>query len=253
MKTRMPNAAYRFAASPRLTAALLAYSVFLVFIGTLDSQFIGISAAQKKYFESFFCLAFGYVPLAGGACVGLLAAANIAASMVRYVKSDVRGLGILVTHIALVALIFSGALQFFMRTEGVMVLKENVPSNEVATGEEAVSGNAGDGKTIRLDFSVELKKFSAQMWDGSDIPRGFSSEIRFMQGESQIDAVVKINSPISFGGWTFYQNSYSDGGKTSVLSAVKNPGRFLPWLSVAAVFAGMALTFASNKKRKAKK
>lgn len=64
------------------------------------------------------------------------------------------------------------------------------------------------------------------MWDGGDIPRGFSSKIRFMQDKSQTGAVVKTNSPISFGGWTFYQNSYSDGGKTG--STVLSRSSVLP-------------------------
>ena len=52
-----------------------------------------------------------------------------------------------------------------------------------------------------------------------------------------------MNAPASFSGWTFYQFSFKDGGKTSVLAAVRNPARLLPWLSVGAAFAGMLITF----------
>ena len=35
--------------------------------------------------------------------------------------------------------------------------------------------------------------------------------------------------------------SYGDGGRTSVLAAVRNPARLLPWLAVGATFIGMAI------------
>ncbi|SVC60354.1 uncharacterized protein METZ01_LOCUS313208, partial [marine metagenome] len=40
--------------SLRLTVTLLAFSLALVFFGTLDQVNIGINKAQKDYFESFF-------------------------------------------------------------------------------------------------------------------------------------------------------------------------------------------------------
>ena len=55
-----------------------------------------------------------------------------------------------------------------------------------------------------------------------------------------------MNSPASFMGWTFYQSSYADDGKTSILTAVRNPARMLPWLSVFAAFFGMVIAFAAK-------
>lgn len=50
----------------------------------------------------------------------------------------------------------------------------------------------------------------------------------------------------------FYQNSYANGGRTSVITAVRNPVRFFPWISVLGVFAGMLLIFLSTLRARKK-
>lgn len=74
-------------------------------------------------------------------------------------------------------------------------------------------------------------------------PEELFEQGRISRGENKSEQVVSMNSPGSFGGWTFYQMSYGDGGRTSVLSAVRNPARLLPWLAVGATFIGMAIMF----------
>lgn len=61
-----------------------------------------------------------------------------------------------------------------------------------------------------------------------------------------------MNAPVYFGGWIFYQNSYANGGRTSVITAVRNPVRFFPWISVPGVFAGMLLIFLSTLRARKK-
>ena len=90
---------------------------------------------------------------------------------------------------------------------------------------------------------MKLADFSVEHWDSSSTPKSFSSRVEFSRGENKSEQVVSMNSPGSFGGWTFYQMSYGDGGRTSVLSAVRNPARLLPWLAVGATFIGMAIMF----------
>ena len=126
-----------------------------------------------------------------------------------------------------------------MRVEGSMVLREGTESDTILVG--AKNGSAGS--IMKLPFKVKLVKFSMEKWDSSSTPKSFSSQMEFKRGDSGVEQVVSMNSPGSFGGWTFYQMSYGDGGKTSVLAAVRNPARLLPWLAVGATFAGMAIMF----------
>ena len=226
MKSRLFKRAYLFASSPKLTLAILVYSTFLLFGATLMQSQIGIAEMQGRYVESFIFLASPFFWSSSFLLV---------ASCMRYAKFGIQGFGVSITHMAIVLLIVSGALQYFMRVEGRISLREGVPANLVYIG----SGS----KTITLPFSVTLKQFKDEKWAGSDISKEYSSQIYFERGGSRENAEVSVNSPVSFGGWTFYQMSYGDGGKTSILGVVRNPARLLPWLSVSATFLGMLVIF----------
>ena len=142
-------------ASPRLACALMAYAVLLIFLGTLEARSIDVSAVQARYFESWGCLSFGMIPLIGGAGVGALAVLNISASVFRRARFTLRGVGVSLTHAFLVVLILAGALQYFLRTEGILVLDAGEVSHEILAG-------GGNGrKNIPLGFSVKLKKFDS--------------------------------------------------------------------------------------------
>ncbi len=238
MKARVLNKAYLFLSSPRLTFAILVYGVILVFVGTIAQTEIGVSAAQAKYFESFFVLAkFGSIkiPLIGGAFVGIMAVVNIVLSAMRFCKFGARGLGVSITHVALALLIISGGLQYFLRVEGSMVLLPSQKTNVVVLG-------GSQTRIVTLPFFVTLKKFKEEKWEGSSIAKSYYSDIVFTRGTQTVQARTSMNSPASFAGWTFYQMSYGKDG-SSVIGAVKNPARLLPWLAVGATFVGMLIIF----------
>lgn len=226
-------------ASPHLTVALLFYSVFLVFFATLAQVEIGVAPAATKFFESFFGVYKFWgvpVPFFGGAFVGVLAVVNIFFSCLRRLSFGLSGFGNSIIHCALALLVISGGLQYFMRVEGALPLRQGESSNILHVGR-------GSLETRKLPFSVRLVKFEKQNWQGSEIPKSFSSQVVFLRENHSREALIEMNSPASFDGWTFYQTSYADGGKVSVLTAVKNPARMLPWLAVGAVFAGMLIAF----------
>lgn len=231
------------AASPRLTVGILFYSVLLVFVATLAQTQIGVERAAQTYFESFFAIgSLGGVkfPFVGGAAVGVLAVVNIVFSILKYLSFDMSGFGNSVVHCAIVLLIFSGALQYFMREEGRLSVREGAASNAVLVERGGVS------QIKHLPFSLKLLGFERENWKGSDIPKSFASKVVFIHGNSNTEALIEMNSPASFMGWTFYQSSYADDGKTSILTAVRNPARMLPWLSVFAAFFGMVIAFAAK-------
>ena len=171
----------------------------------------------------------------GGAVVGIVAVVNIVLSAMRFCKFGVLGLGVSITHMSLALLVISGGLQYFLRIEGSMVLKPSQTSDIVV-----LSGSNTQIK--KLPFTVTLLEFKEEKWNGSAIAKSYSSDIVFKRGDTTINAKTSMNSPASFAGWTFYQMSYGKDG-SSVLGAVKNPARLLPWLAVGATFFGMLIIF----------
>lgn len=138
---------FRFISSLRLTVVLLAFSLILVFFGTLDQVKWGIHHTQKLYFESFVVLcpvvsllktffAHSYdasleglrIPLPGGFTLGGLLLINLIAAHFRYFKFTWAKSGITIMHFGVVLLLLSGFMVSMMQRESVMSLDESGPA-----------------------------------------------------------------------------------------------------------------------------
>lgn len=96
-----------------------------------------------------------------------------------------------------------------------------------------------------LPFSITLKKFSHDVYAGTDIPKNFSSVIRLQDPTHGEDREVRIymNHPLRYGGKTFFQASYAKNDTLSIFQVTRNPGWLLPYFSCAMVFAGLLIHF----------
>jgi hypothetical protein len=94
-----------------------------------------------------------------------------------------------------------------------------------------------------LPARIRLVDFKAEYYPGSDVPRSFESSVLLADGQTMRGAVISMNHPLRYKGYTFYQSAYGTdtGGQTySVLQVVKNPGRVLPYLASFVILAGLA-------------
>ena len=57
------------------------------------------------------------------------------------------------------------------------------------------------------------------------------------------DALIYMNHPLRYGGKTFYQASFGQNDRLSVLQVVRNPGWLIPYLSCTLVALGLLLHF----------
>jgi hypothetical protein len=94
-----------------------------------------------------------------------------------------------------------------------------------------------------LPFSLTLKKFSRDVHPGSDLPKSFRSDIIVTDGAASWPAVITMNEPLRYRGYTFYQSSFDDSGETpfTVLSVVENRGRFFPYIASIIMALGLIL------------
>jgi hypothetical protein len=96
-----------------------------------------------------------------------------------------------------------------------------------------------------LPYAITLKKFSHDVYAGTDIPKNFSSLVHISnpaKGEER-DVLIYMNQPLRYEGLTFYQASYGKEGKLSILQVVQNPGWTLPYISCALVTLGLLIHF----------
>ena len=93
-------------------------------------------------------------------------------------------------------------------------------------------------KTVPLAFSVRLNRFRIGYYPGTRRPRSFESSVTITDPTTgrELNRVVSMNNPTSYGGYTLYQSSYDMTGQrpVSFLSVGKDPG-------IPVVFAGYAL------------
>jgi len=96
-----------------------------------------------------------------------------------------------------------------------------------------------------LPFTLTLDDFIHEKHPGTEIPRHFASHLRLQDhstGESRA-IVISMNEPLRHSGWTFYQQSFANEGMTSVLHAVRNPARWLPYAGCVLAAIGLAFHF----------
>jgi hypothetical protein len=102
-----------------------------------------------------------------------------------------------------------------------------------------------------LPYSITLKKFSHDVYAGTDIPKNFSSLVHLSnpaRGEER-DVLIYMNQPLRYDGKAFYQASFGRGDTLSVLQVVDNPGWVLPYLSCTLVTLGLLLHFGLSLRR----
>jgi hypothetical protein len=95
------------------------------------------------------------------------------------------------------------------------------------------------------DYTVHLIEFRHDKYMGTDKPKNFSSHVRLTDpstGEDQ-EVIISMNSPLRYGGETFYQQSFLQGDRATILQVVRNPGWLMPYLSCVMVALGMLIHF----------
>lgn len=105
-------------------------------------------------------------------------------------------------------------------------------------------------------FAIQLQKFSFDKYAGTDIPKNFSSRVRVTRSDTGEDreVLIRMNTPLRYGGETFYQSGYDDVDPTvTILQVVRNPGWLAPYFACGLVGAGLMIQFSTHLLRFAAK
>jgi cytochrome c biogenesis protein ResB len=94
-------------------------------------------------------------------------------------------------------------------------------------------------------FAFTLLKFSHDIYPGTDIPKNFSSRVKITdnQGGGARESLIYMNNPLRFGGFTFFQKSFANEDRTSVLQVVRNPSWRLPYIACSMMALGLVIQF----------
>ena len=126
---------YRVLSSLKLTVALLALGLVLVFWGTLAQVSLGLYQAQNDFFRSFFLYwtpawSTWRIPIfPGGYLIGWLLLANLLAAHFRYYQPSKKKIGIVLIHSGVLLLLVGQLLTDLLATESTMHLRHGDTKN----------------------------------------------------------------------------------------------------------------------------
>lgn len=143
-----------------------------------------------------------------------------------YGRGRLRPLGPYMVHLALVLILAGGVVGKFWGIEGRVLLQPELPVSSIELD--------APNKTLPLAFQVRLDRFQVLYYEeGGGTPKEFRSDLTFFEdGEEKARVICRVNEPVTFGGYTFYQSSYgampsgpiklkvSQGDKSQILDLV---------------------------------
>lgn len=138
---------------------------------------------------------------------------------------------------------FSFVIQGAGEQDGEYLVMEEIPHRpEIEMAGKTYSISLSRAQT-ELPFAIELKNFERVVHPGTDMASGFSSDITVQDGAVAWPYLIRMNEPLRYKGYTFYQASFSlrPDGEYSILSVVQNKGRIFPYLGGIIIFAGLFL------------
>jgi len=128
-----PARVVRALASAKIFVFCSAWLVALVIVGTLAQASIGLYQAQERYFSSWF-LWLGPVPLPlGGRLTLTIVFVNLLAMFLRPETWRLDRIGLKVTHLGALLLLFGGFLTAYFSREGNMVIPEGETTDYVSS------------------------------------------------------------------------------------------------------------------------
>ena len=240
---------------PDILFYTLPWLMVLIVLGTVAQKEMGLFEATHIYFSSFIFM-IGIVPLPAGYSVLTLLTINLVCHLVFFSPWRREKIGIHISHIAIIILLIGGLLTAVTMKEGFMVLKpEDTKDSLMAfnNGEMFVTPdmmeNNGDAT---LPFSLTLNNFRREVYPGTGMPKLYESYVTITDGDLKWPAVISMNEPLRYGGYTFYQASTfvtKNGVPISVLNVVQNDGWLFPYIAGILLALGLIVHMIVRKPR----
>jgi hypothetical protein len=216
----------------------LPWLMILVFIGTVAQKDMGLYDAQKMFFSSFIFYLYG-VPLPGGYTVLIAIGLNLFCNLVFNTQWKFEKSGIIIMHVSILVLLVGGVITGLTMKEGFIPLREGETGSRIMAF-AGIPDMRGD--MTSLPFDLNLVSFNRDAYPGTNMPRDYESRVVIRDGDITWPAIISMNEPLRYGGFTFYQSSLlidEDGQPISVFSIVENKGWIFPYVSGILLAIGM--------------
>lgn len=140
------------------------------------------------------------------------------------------------------------------RDLGTWLLSVHIPWDKMP--QRVMAGDRPYEVALRFEhtykpYAVHLVDFRFDRYPGTNQPRNYSSDIRLIDPERNVDRKVRIwmNNPLRYRGDTMYQSSFTQDEKGTVLQVVTHSGWMVPYVSCMLVATGMLAQFGLSLSR----
>lgn len=138
-------------------------------------------------------------------------------------------------HLSFIIILTGALITHLSAKRGMIHLRTGQPTNSYI-----MASDDGEGmKEEKLPFSLCLQDFEAKMHDGTQAVADYSSKFTVMDGNEKSEGLVSMNNIYSHRSYRFYQSSYDEDGKGSVLAINADP------FGIPVTYTGYALLFLS--------
>jgi len=95
-------------------------------------------------------------------------------------------------------------------------------------------------------YSLKLLDFQHDIYPGTDIPKNFASRVVLERPDKseKREVLIYMNHPLRYAGETYYQASYDQDNRGTILQVVHNPSWLTPYFSCILVGVGLIVQFA---------
>jgi len=102
-----------------------------------------------------------------------------------------------------------------------------------------------------LPFSIKLNEFQLDRYPGSMSPMSYASEVEVVDTEKEVHMPFRIymNHVLDYRGFRFFQSSYDQDEKGTILSVNNDPGKFPTYLGYLLLSLGLILNLLNPKSR----
>lgn len=144
-------------------------------------------------------------------------------------------------HISFIVILLGASITYIYGVDGTMHIREGERSNILVVQK----------KNIKLPFFVELKDFKLTRYPGSRSPSEFSSLVSIVDHTNNkiFLADIFMNNTLTYQGYKFFQTSYDNDEKGTILSVNNDPGVKLTYFGYLLLFLGLVANLFSKQSR----
>ena len=153
------------------------------------------------------------------------------------IKRKVKRASTLALHLSFVIILAGALLTHISAKRGMIHLRIGQPTDTYMAASDSQDGMGMQEE--KLPFSLCLQNFEAKMHDGTQAVADYSSKFTVTDGNEKSEGLVSMNNIYSHRSYRFYQSSYDEDGKGSILAINADP------YGIPVTYTGYALLFIS--------